>query len=261
MTKGCIKFLKGLLALIVLLLTGFNISCADEVPDRLSVAVPSAEEESDYIWRTLQDIKFFEEQNYQLSLPKGFLIEELKAKAKVNALSEEDYERLKMFVRDSVYNRKDYQEGYHKIEQRLELVNRMIDEISKSSFNWNFKVFERYQINLTLYGPGGSYDPNEGSLLIFTSPTGQFKNYEDPACTIIHEIVHIGMEESLINKFQVPHTLKERIVDAFVFLSFKDVLTEYRVQEMGENRADEYLKEKKDLKNLNATLKTILEPH
>lgn len=255
---GCTPFLKGLFALVVLLLTGFQISCNDKVPNRVSVTIPTAEAESDYIWRTIQDIQFFEEQNYQLSLPSGALIEELKTKAKANSLSDKDYDRLQIFIKDSVYNANDYQEGYKKIEGRLELINKMIDEISQSSFNWNFKEFKTYKINLTLYGPGGSYDPNEGSLLIFTTKTGQFKNYDDPACTIIHEIVHIGMEESLITKYQVPHPLKERIVDGFVFLSFKDVLPEYQIQDMGEKRADTYLREKADLKDLSTTLEIVL---
>ena len=46
-------------------------------------------------------------------------------------------------------------------------------------------------INLTLYGPGGSYNPQEGSIILMITKEGTFKQSLDPAETIVHEIVHI----------------------------------------------------------------------
>ncbi|WP_396591805.1 hypothetical protein [Allomuricauda sp. R78024] len=245
------------LKISILTLLIFLTSCYGSSQNRVVVNIPTAESESEYIWRTIQDIKFFEEQNYQVSLPEGSLISDLKIKSKLGKLANEDYERLKAFVRDSVYNKADYQKGYQKIEDELELINRMIDEISQSNFKWNFKKFSTYQVNLTLYGPGGSYNPDEGSVLIFTTTNGRFKNYDNPANTIIHEITHIGVEEAIINKYKVPHALKERIVDTFVFLNFNEYLPDYRVQDMGDKRTDQYLKTKEDLKDLDNFVKLI----
>ena len=220
--------------------------------------IPTAELESEYIWRTIQDIKFFEENNYQISLPEGQLIEDLKGKAKKSNLSEEDYVRLKTFIQDSVYQKSNYLKGYEKIVNELELINKMLSEIDESNFKWGFKKMDSYQINLTLYGPGGSYNPDDGSILIFTTPKGAFKNYDNPVNTIIHEITHIGIEESIINKFGIPHSLKERIVDTFVFLSFKQYLPDYRIQDMGDTRIDQYLKTKEDLKELDKFAELIM---
>ncbi len=241
--------------LIIITLCTF---CSTKSQNRLVVNIPTAESESEYIWRTIQDITFFEENNYQISLPKGPLIDLLKKKAKENKLSDADYEALKVFIKDSIYKKSDYKEGYHKIEEQLPLVNTMISKISTTARNWDFKEFEHYQINLTLYGPGGSFNPDEGSLLIYTTPSGDFKQYANPANTMIHEIVHIGMQASIVQTFNVPHPLKERIVDTFVFLNFKEALPTYKIQNMGDHRIDPYLKTKNDLKDLHTFVKEIM---
>lgn len=246
---------KPILAVMALLL----ISCQSRVADRITVHIPTAKTEAEYIWSTIQDIQFFEEHNYQVSLPKGPLIEELKQKAKSQSLSDADYERLERFVRDSVYKEADYQKGYDKIKSEMALINKMVNQIDPSAFNWNFKEFETYTVNLTLYGPGGSFDPDEGSLLVFTTPQGGFKNYKRPCNTIVHEIVHIGIEASIIAQYNVPHALKERIVDTFVSLYFKQYLPEYSVQDMGDYRTDAYLKEVGDFQKLSEIVDRIVD--
>lgn len=134
----------------------------------------------------------------------------------------------------------------------------MIEELSKNNWDWGFKEFKTYQINLTLYGPGGSYNPDEGSILIYTNPSGNFKNYQNPANTIIHEIVHIGIESSIISKYDIPHALKERIVDKIVFLNFNEKLPHYKIQEMGDNSIDSYLQAKEDIQYLEEYVEEIM---
>lgn len=234
------------------------VSCQLKSQNRIKVNIPSVKTESEYIWRTIQDIKFFEAHNYQVSLPKGDLIEALKEKSKSAQLNNEDYERLVHFVKDSVYRASDYQKGYEKITKELRFVNKMINQIDKSKFSWDFKEFETYTVNLTLYGPGGSYDSEDGSILIYTTSNGQFKQYDNPSNTIIHEIVHIGIEKAIITEYSVPHALKERIVDTFVSLNFGQYLPDYTIQDMGDKRIDPYLKNIADLKVLDKTVDRIL---
>ncbi|EAY31277.1 hypothetical protein M23134_04110 [Microscilla marina ATCC 23134] len=223
------------------------------------MTIPTAAQETNYIWRTIRDIVFFEQHQYQLSLPKGRLIEALKKKARAKQLSDEDYVALKKFVTDKVYQEADYQKGYQLIKQNEALLNRLIKQLSKNSpKNWKFKMFDTYRVTLTLYGSGGSYDPDRGSIIIFATRDGKFKQYKNPANTIIHEITHIGIEYSIIRKHKVPHGLKERIVDTFVLLNFKKYLPEYYVQNMGDKRLDTYLKHKKDLDNLEEVVKKVL---
>ncbi|MEM6265637.1 MAG: hypothetical protein AAGI38_24255 [Bacteroidota bacterium] len=226
--------------------------------DRIKVRIPSPEEEAEYVWSTIQDINFFEAHNYQLSLPEGKIIVELLQKARTGSLSNESYPRLERFLRDSIYQKEAYQKGYDKIHDQLNLLNEMVAQLDSNQYNWEFKSFETYTVNLTLYGPGGSYSPNEGLVLLFTTPSGQFKGYKNPTNIIIHEIVHIGIEASIINRYQVPHTLKERIVDKFVILNFRQHLPTYQIQDMGEYRIDPYLKEVEDLITLNKIVATLL---
>jgi len=243
----------NILALIILL-----ISCDANTQNYIEVNIPTARLESEYVWRTIQDIKFFENNNYTISLPEGPLIEELLVKSKNNKLSKEDYKRLEVYIKDSIYNKSDYKKGYDKISGELVLIHQMINEINDLNLRWNYKEFNNYQINLTLYGPGGSYNPDNGSILIYTTPEGRFKNYENPINIIIHEIIHIGIEKSIINKYEIPHTLKERIVDTFVFLCFRQYLPDYRMQNMGDNRIDNYLKTKEDLMDLHEFVELIM---
>lgn len=226
--------------------------------DRVQINIPTLEAETEYIWRTIIDTRFFEENNYQVSLPGGELIESLKQKAKSNNLSDADYEDLKSFMQKGVYNPSDYQRGYQNIEAQLALVNKMIAEIGSMNLDWNFKEFDIYTVNLTLYGPGGSYNPDEGSLLIYTTIDGRFKQYDNPAHTLIHEVVHMGIEASIIQKYNVPHPLKERIVDTFVSLCFGELLPDYRIQNMGDTRTDSFLKNKADLAKLDIIVEQIL---
>ncbi len=245
---------KQLFLIVIILLHNSIVWCQN----RIKINIPSVEEETNYIWRNIQDISFFEQHGYSLSLPKGEIIEELKVKSKNNQLVQQDFYNLLEFMTKEVYNLNQYQEGFKRIEEKSVLINKMVNKLSKCKRNWGFKEFEIYQINLTLYGPGGSYNPENGSILIFTTQQGQFKQYENPSNTIIHEIIHIGIEESIINKFQVPHPLKERIVDLFVQLNFKKYLPEYRIQNMGDKRIDTLLGKKRNLKNLDKIINEFM---
>ena len=222
------------------------------------IQIPTAEEEADYIWQTIIDIAFFEQYNYQLSLPQGPLIEELKAKSRKKQLSDEDQDRLRDFMTNKAYHKQDYQAGYQKMAEKLSLLNKMTRRLKRHKRDWPFKVYETYPIVLTLYGPGGSYDPDTGRIIVFTTSDGRFKTSDNAAHVIIHEVVHIGIEKSIVQDLEVPHALKERIVDQLVVVYFNRWLPDYRVQNMGETRVDPYLKKRRDAKQLKAAVSEIL---
>jgi len=224
---------------------------------KVVVNTPTLEEEMNYIWRNLEDILFFEKNNYQVAFPKLQLLESLKEKAQKGELSSHDFEQLKSDFKDSVYHVNDYQKGLLKVSQSLPILQQMLDQIQQLKLNWPFQLHPQYCVRLTLYGPGGSYDPSSGEIILYTTLSGDFKQYENPANTIIHEIVHMGIEQSIIAKHQVPHAMKERIVDHFVLLNFKDLLPGYRLQEMGDRRVDPIMKAS-ELKNLDQNIERIL---
>lgn len=227
--------------------------------DYLDIQIPTAEQETEYIWRNLQDIAFFEKYQYNLSLPRGPLLEDLKDKARSNSLTDEDYQALSRFIKTKVYRKEDYQAGHQKIVQREALLNKMVRRLARHQRAWAFQMYDTYQVVLTLYGPGGSYDPATGQITMFTTQDGRFKTSDDAAEVLIHEIVHIGIEASIVQAMQVPHPLKERIVDRLVVVYFQQWLPNYRVQEMGEDRIDPYLQKRKDAKDLKENLRQIME--
>ena len=136
----------------------------------------------------------------------------------------------------------------------MSLINSFITKIDseKKNWDWEFNTFDRYKIIFTLYGTGGSYDPDQGTITLLTTKDGRFMNYENPANTIIHEIVHMGMEYSIVQKYKLSHGNKERIVDTFVYLMFKDQLSDYSIQNMGDPKIDSYLDSKQKINTLNA---------
>ncbi len=135
------------------------------------------------------------------------MIEELKVKSRAKQLTDEDYEKLKNFMLSGGYRKQDYIAGYEKIAAQVALLNKMIRRLGRHQRDWPFKLYETYPVVLTLYGSGGSYDPDNGRIIVFTTPDGRFKTSENAAHVVIHEVVHIGLEQSIIQDLQVPHTL------------------------------------------------------
>ncbi len=234
------------LLLVLCLTVSFNF----QNHKRIEVHIPTVDEETSYLWTIIQDIEFYDQYGYDIGLPSGDVIDDLIHKSREGHLTSEHYGLLEAFMKKDVYSESDYKKGYEKIQNALPRVNRMIDYISQGDRGWNFNIFEKYRVTLTLYGPGGSYDPDQGSILFYTTPEGKFKQYDDPRAILIHEITHLGIEESIITEFNVPHGLKERIVDTFVYLNFHELLPEYRIQPMGDNRIDAELRTSSDLENL-----------
>ncbi|PHN02568.1 hypothetical protein [Flavilitoribacter nigricans] len=233
---------------------------AQVVAPRIEIVQPSIEHEATSIWRTINDITFFEEQGYKIHLPQESLIDSLINKSKEGTFGNKDFSAIYTLLEARIFNTKNYEKAIHKISLQTGLINKCIQKIDslRNGWDWEFNSFETYKVRLTLYGTGGSYDPDEGVITLFTDSEGSFMNYENPANTIIHEITHMGMEYSIIKKYNIPHGLKERLVDTFVSILFRDELPKYKVQNMGDIRIDELLHQKSDFDSLNKTIAEFL---
>lgn len=242
--------------LLAILVCVSIISWSQEIPRRISISIPTIEQEATSIWRTINDIDFFEKHGYSIYLPKGDLIDSLLIKSKSKTFSNFDYSSIYELLQSDIYSKQDYLLALNKVKEQEQLINSIILQLDslKETWNWDFKMFESYDVVFTLYGSGGSYDHTEGKVTLFATEEGNFKMYNNPINTIIHEIVHIGTEKSIIQQYNLPHAIKERIVDKIVFLLFSDLLKEYRIQDMGDSCIDSYLKEKKDIQNISKIL-------
>ncbi|MEM8525728.1 MAG: hypothetical protein AAGG68_13890 [Bacteroidota bacterium] len=241
----------------ILIALFFSFSCqSQKTPEKISVQIPTIGQEATSIWRTINDINFLESQGYRIHLPKDSLIDSLVKKSKHGKFGNDDFPLIYQLLESKIYNPQAYQLVLDKVQAKTDLINGMIQEIEKSKdqWNWNFKSFEAYPIVFTLYGTGGSYDPDSGVVTLFTTPKGEFTKYDAPEYTIIHEIVHMGIEESIVQKYQLSHGLKERLVDIVITLMFGELLPEYKIQNMGDATIDEYLTRKEDLEHLTSII-------
>ena len=241
------------LVLVVFSIISFSCKSQTQV-SRIELIQPTIEQEATSIWRTISDITFFEKQGYDINLPKDSLIDALITKSKNGTFGDEDFPLIYTLVENKIFDQKSYVQAKLKVEKQIDLLTGFISEIDakKGQWDWKFKMFDTYKVVFTLYGTGGSYDPDEGIITLLTNKEGGFMKYKNPAYTIIHEITHMGMEYSIVRKYNLPHGLKERIVDTFVYLMFREKLPEYKIQRMGDENIDKYLNKKKDIGSLNS---------
>ncbi len=250
--------MKRVIHVILLLMITHNLIGQN---DRVQIKIPSPENECSFIWRNIRDITFFDQNGYSVSFPDDIFIEKLLNQSRKNQLVDGNYDTLLRLIRNEVYKQEDYQKGYLKINEVLPLINQAIENLQVFQDSWGFTLFPQYEINLTLYGPGGSYNPDRGEVLLMTTASGRFKGYNNPANTIIHEVIHIGIEQCIVQEYHLSHQLKERVVDLFVQICFSDKLTDYRLQSFGDKRIDSYIQNKDDLKNLPAIIKGFMRDH
>jgi len=243
--------------LLLLVFSLSNLSCKSQTQDsRIEIIQPTIEQEATSIWRTINDIEFFEKQGYNINLPKDSLIDALITKSKNGTFGNEDFPTIYSLVETKVFEQKNYEQAIQKVGNEINFLNNLINEIDdkKSSWDWEFNIFDKYKVVFTLYGTGGSYDPDEGTITLLTNKEGGFMKYKNPSYTIIHEISHMGMEYSIVQKYSLTHGLKERLVDTFVYLMFKEKLPNYKIQNMGDGNIDKYLNKKKDIESLNSII-------
>ncbi|MFK7771411.1 MAG: hypothetical protein AB8F94_04695 [Saprospiraceae bacterium] len=232
-----------------------------EQQNNILVMVPTIEQEATSIWRTINDIDFLKKQGYKINLPENDLIQSLIEKSENGKFGNEDFPEIYNLLESNVYKKNNYQLALKKVMSQKKLINNLINQLydSKKNWNWEFKTFENYNVVFTLYGTGGSYDPDLGTITLFTTIEGDFMNYDKPTNTIIHEIIHMGIEQSIVQKYNLAHGMKERIVDIITYTMFKDFLPEYSIQKMGDPKIDKYLKEKKDIGNLDSIIKKYVD--
>ena len=164
----------------------------------------SSEYEVQRVKNTLNKLAWFKEQGYRLSLPKGLSLDG-------DNLVDEKFIKISVV---SEYNENDY-------KQVIEMVNeqwlKYSSILEKYFLETNIKSKDNYEVKLTRYGVGGSYNlPNTIIINIQAHyEVGLIK-------TIIHEIIHLSIQ-GLIEKYEVEHWQKERIVDLILDKYFPQI--------------------------------------
>jgi len=202
--------------------------------DKITIDVRgnSPEDEYKYLKRIISNMPFYLEHGYAVGLPD---LEELKSEQVVT-----DEKRMYPVFLEKEYNESYFAEGIKKIKEKLSVIEGCLHKLVEPNKRWGFKLFDKYLVLLTKYGPGGSYDSQTGKITMLTRKDGTFKQ-ENPEQTVIHEIVHMGIEECVVGAFKLTHPEKERLVDLLVRKTYGDVFPNYKLQSMGETKIEPYI--------------------
>jgi hypothetical protein len=195
-----------------------------------SVSIPTAVEEAEQFVYVLSQYKWFQDMGYtHVTLPSHPVINPLKEKVlNGGSLTSAEITNAKSAFINDLYNAADYQKAFAEIRSAAVTADKQIDSLRRYETAWDFFIPERYTIQLTVYGPGGSYNPSTGLISILVPKNGRFDR--KPLWTILHESVHIGIEKRIIEKYKLQQWVKERIVDQFVKKHFSSVVPDYQMQ-------------------------------
>ena len=202
---------------------------------KLIIRGQNLEEEFNYLWWVINDLPFYEKNNYTVSLPDNQSFLDLIKEKKLNK------EKLFKMFEEEIYNPKFFKLGIENLEKCRPVFDEASEIFGEMNKKWRFKLFEEYNVLLTAYGPGGSYNPcgNKARIVMLTTDDGKFKI--NAIHNVIHEMVHLGIEDDIVEKFKLEHWEKEALVDSICILKFGSLLTNYRYQNNGNSKIREYI--------------------
>jgi hypothetical protein len=208
--------------------------------NNIRILVPTVKDEVDRIWTTLEQINFLDQYGYKPKFPSLPEMDSFVQKARANELSDSDYNAITISI-EKIFNKADYTIAYTKVSDSLPIISQVFPVFTKYKSNWGFKIFPTYTIHLTMYGMGGSYDPQTGTIILLTTPDGTFVRGNSPTQTVIHEMVHLGIEKCIVQEYSLGQKTKERIVDLFCNYHFLSLVPDYRLQPNQDTSIDSFL--------------------
>lgn len=202
-----------------------------------------------YLRWLVNSLEWYRRNNYPADIfPEGKLLEEMQQS--VQKGESEDIFTQKFFKQATAefYNEDFFQKMHALIDSKIPCIAKICADFSKLEKNWGFKVFDTYQLDLTYGGSGGSYNPCKGKVILRMPKQPDFqqmatKNWER---LIVHEMLHIGIEENIVKAFNLSQNEKERVVDLMTRYFTKDPY----MQERGEKRMDAFVTEEAIVHNL-----------
>jgi hypothetical protein len=155
-------------------------------------------------------LKWFKENNYRILLPHG-----------INEESTRDEVRLA--VRSEFREKEDV---FMNLKTDLEEYIERNEEVMEEFFSYfNYDLPEKIIVNFTSYGPGGMYTlPNIAVVILKDSPQQTLQ-------MILHEVIHLIIEEPFVKKYNLSHWEKELTVDTLCLEeNLKNIFENYKPQ-------------------------------
>jgi len=196
-------------------------------PPELLIQPQTAEQEFAFLRKLSTWMDFFNKRHYDVELPTTTKL----LTYFQNAKELPDDIRLKRLF-EKEYDPSFYQPGLQNLKAHEQAIRSIFPTLVDFHNRWGFRIFPEYSVYLTRYGPGGFYDSQNAIIRMMTRADGTFKR-SHPGHTVVHEIVHIGLEEDIVERFKLTHGEKEGLVDKVCFVAFGDKLPGYETQDKG----------------------------
>lgn len=180
---------------------------------KFTVRVPTFEEEKRRVGGLRSRLDWYRSHGYDILLPTNDLEEEFRLE--------------------------DYQKAVEQVGSRREVVLQAADRIKEFSEMWHVVVPQAVTVVITKYGVGGSYDVDSARIVLLLKPDGTFMKPVEHL--VVHELLHLASDRSLVELFGLTHGQKERFVDLLCRDAFGDLLPGYRLQPMGDSTIDSFL--------------------
>jgi len=229
-----------------------DISLTPEIPE-IIIRPQMPEEEFDYLKYILGRVPFFRKYGYSFEVPDDPEIQSLVELAP--NYDGVDWDKLKERFVDTLYDPKFYQTGIQELKTQKSTIEEALPHLAKFNKKWGFKLFPAYNVALTRYGPGGSYGSETGKIIMLTRKNGTFRK-ERPDHIVVHEMLHIGIEEEIVDYFGLTHREKERVVDRIC----RQLLSDYKMKDLGDKRIDPFIAQE-NLADLPAAINKYVEKY
>lgn len=195
----------------------------------------SEEFEVSRVVNTLKKLDWYKENGYTVQLPESL---------DISNISVVTPELVKIAI-SKEYDEQNYLVSKKYIEDHWGPIG---EELSKNIKNTTLILQDSYDIHLTRYGVGGSYHmPNK--IIINTKWKFEFGLLK----TTAHESVHL-MIQPLIEKYNVKHWHKERVVD-LLLQEFAPKVNSFQKMSIDTTKIDEIFK--REYPNIDKTLQSI----
>jgi hypothetical protein len=222
-----------------------------------TVNIPTYQSEADYVLGLIQDIVFFEAYLGGITglVPNAPLINSLKDRVRAGqSLNNNDRDQLRALFKDEIFDLADYDRAIVSMNNAARVAERHAYRFIRYQERWGLFLPNEFNIHMTLYGPGGQYNPWTAEMFVRAC------NWSTPLLLeiIMHEAVHIAIEDRIIQRYNVSQYQKERIVDHFTVHLFDDILRNYWWQQQGDPTIDVIFQQSDVFDNLPSRVRDFL---
>lgn len=213
------------------------------------------EEAFSFILYLSKKLSWFKQNGYTIPLPEHQAFKNLYV---LGEATKDEEMLLKTVFYNEVYTFEDFTNGLQVISSIENIMSSVLERLYSLNQNWGFKLMPLYEIIVTLYGPGGNYNPDKGYVIMRVDKNGSFGR-KPVLESVVHELVHIGIEENIVKKFKLTHWEKERLVDLICFTCFKDIVPNYWMQKIEDTSIDTFVTKAVIEKSLPEAIKKFIE--